>query len=132
MSAQLGYNLLYSSLAAVGALAGASLTDHMPRRKVLTFGTLLLSITLGVFVGLTSIIQRQIDHQKPVDQSVGRGAIAVYVLFGVFCAFTYTPLQAVVISEHLSTPMRAKGLAFVNVLSQCMGFLNLFAGPIGE
>lgn len=104
----------------------------MPRRKVLTFGTLLLSVTLGVFVGLTSIIQKQLDRDQPIDQSVGRGAIAVYVLFGVFCAFTYTPLQAVVTVEHLSTPMRAKGLAFANVLSQAMGFLNLFAGPIGK
>lgn len=103
----------------------------MPRRKVLTFGTLLLSVTLGIFVGLTSIIQTSIDKQQPINQSIGKGAIAVYVLFGVFCAFTYTPLQAVVIVEHLSTNMRAKGLVWANVLTQAMSFINLFAGPIG-
>lgn len=104
----------------------------MPRRKVLTFGTLLLSVTLGIFVGLTAIIQKSIDADQPINEAVGRGAIAVYVLFGVFCAFTYTPLQAVVTVEHLSTTMRAKGLAWANVLTQTMGFINLFAGPIGE
>lgn len=40
------------------------------------------------------------------------------VLFGVACAFTYTPLQAVVPVEALSTSMRAKGLAVCNFLMQ--------------
>lgn len=37
---QLGYNLMSSALSAVGALAGALLSDKMPRRKVLVWGTL--------------------------------------------------------------------------------------------
>lgn len=36
---QLGYNVLYSVLSAIGALTGALLTDKMPRRKVLVLGT---------------------------------------------------------------------------------------------
>lgn len=52
------------------------------------------------------------------------------MLFGIFCAFVYTPLQALVTVEHLTTGMRAKGLAWVNILCQAMGFVNLFAGPI--
>jgi hypothetical protein len=102
----------------------------MKRRYVLTFGTGLLSITLAVFVGLTSVIQKAVDKDEPINEGVGRGAIAVYMLFGVFCAFVYTPLQATVTVEHLSTAMRAKGLAWCNVVSQTMGFINLFCGPI--
>ncbi|RSH76900.1 uncharacterized protein EHS24_003835 [Apiotrichum porosum] len=130
VTAQLGYNLMYSALAVVGALTGAVLTDRMKRRYVLTFGTAVLSITLAVFVGLTSVIQKAVDKDEPINAAVGKGAIAVYILFGVFCAFVYTPLQATVTVEHLSTSMRAKGLALCNVVSQAMGFINLFAGPI--
>lgn len=37
---QLGYNLLNSVLSAIGALTAVTLTDRMPRRPVLVFGTL--------------------------------------------------------------------------------------------
>lgn len=36
---QLAYNLLYAVISAIGALIGALLSDRMPRRKVLVFGT---------------------------------------------------------------------------------------------
>jgi hypothetical protein len=39
-SQQLGYNILTSVLSAIGALTAVSLTDTMPRRPVLVFGTL--------------------------------------------------------------------------------------------
>lgn len=41
---QLAYNLLYACISAIGALCGALLTDKMPRRKVLVFGTFSKSI----------------------------------------------------------------------------------------
>lgn len=37
---QLAYNLIYSIVSAAGAFTGASLSDRMPRRKVLVYGTL--------------------------------------------------------------------------------------------
>lgn len=37
--AQLGYNILASVCQAIGGLTGMSLTDKMPRRKVLVYGT---------------------------------------------------------------------------------------------
>lgn len=43
-SQQLAYNLLNTILSAIGALAAVTLTDKMPRRKVLVFGTLGTSI----------------------------------------------------------------------------------------
>jgi hypothetical protein len=36
---QLGYNILATSLQAIGGMTGMSLTDKMPRRKVLVIGT---------------------------------------------------------------------------------------------
>jgi hypothetical protein len=36
---QLGYNLLNSVVSCIGALIAVSLTDRMPRRKVLVIGT---------------------------------------------------------------------------------------------
>lgn len=76
VTAQLGYNLLYSAMSAIGALVGALLTDHMPRRYVLTFGTLALAIILGIFTGLNSIITRKLHDNIPLDPHLGRGAIA--------------------------------------------------------
>ena len=40
VSKQLAYNLLYAVVSAIGAFSGASLTDRMPRRKVLVIGTI--------------------------------------------------------------------------------------------
>lgn len=37
---QLAYNLVYSVVSAIGALFGACLSDRMPRRRPLVFGTL--------------------------------------------------------------------------------------------
>lgn len=85
VTAQLGYNLMYSSLAAVGALAGAAMTDRQKRRTVLTFGTLLLSVTLAVFSGLSATISKHTERGEPVPDAIGKAAIAVYILFGVFC-----------------------------------------------
>lgn len=77
VTAQLGYNLLYSSMSAVGALTGALLTDHMPRRYVLSIGSLVLSVILGVFTGLNAIITGDLKAGRAIDPSLGRGAIAV-------------------------------------------------------
>ncbi len=52
---QLGYNLLNSVLSAVGALAAVTLTDRMPRRKVLVIGTLSASLSPPVLPCLFSL-----------------------------------------------------------------------------
>jgi Sugar (and other) transporter len=38
-STQLGYNILATTCQAIGGMTGMSLTDKMPRRKVLVIGT---------------------------------------------------------------------------------------------
>lgn len=131
--AQLGYNILYSCICAIGALTGASLADRMPRRRVLVFGPAAMSALLAIFVGLNSMISKDLgeDGKGPIPEPLARGALAVYMLFGATIAFVYTPLQSVLPVEALSNNMRAKGLAIYTFTMQAMGFINMFAGPVG-
>ncbi|KAI1840534.1 hypothetical protein JX266_013263 [Neoarthrinium moseri] len=126
-SQQLGYNLLNSVLSAIGALSAVSLTDKMPRRKVLIFGTLACAATLAVNSGLSAALDSQ---GKNVITSYAQGGLAAYFLFNIVFSFTYTPLQAVVKTEALETTIRAKGLAAAGIIVSAMGFINQFAGPI--
>jgi hypothetical protein len=49
VSTQLAYNLLNSILSAVGALSAVALSDKMPRRPVLIYGT------FGTFIDLDTV-----------------------------------------------------------------------------
>lgn len=124
---QLAYNLLYAVISAIGALIGALLSDRMPRRKVLVFGTFACACWLAINAALQSVMDTQ---GASVSPSVSKGALAAYLLFSFNFMFTYTPLQAVVPTEALETTTRAKGLALSNMITGAMGFLNQFAGPI--
>jgi len=127
---QLGYNLLNSVISAVGALTAVSLTDKMPRRPVLIFGTLACAGLLAVNSGLSAVLDKQTTAGNVV-QSVAQGALAAYFLFNTVFSFTYTPLQGVIPAEALETTMRAKGLAASGIIVNAIGFINQFAGPIG-
>lgn len=127
VSQQLGYNLLNSAVSAVGALTAVSLTDRMPRRKVLIIGTFICACALGVNAGLSAVLDNQ---GKNVAKGIASGALAAYFLFNVIFSFTYTPLQGVIPAEALETTMRAKGLAASGIIVNAIGFINTFAGPI--
>ncbi|OAA56239.1 General substrate transporter [Niveomyces insectorum RCEF 264] len=129
VSQQLGYNLLNSVLSAVGALTAVALTDRMPRRKVLVWGTLTCAISLACNSGLSAALDAQ-TKAGAIQISYGQGALATYFLFNIFFSFTYTPLQAVIPTEALETTTRAKGLAASSIIVNAMGFINQFAGPI--
>ncbi|TXT07360.1 hypothetical protein VHUM_03080 [Vanrija humicola] len=131
--AQLGYNILYSCMCAIGALTGALLTDTMPRRRVLVIGPAVMSALLAIFVGLNSMINKQVgpDGTGHLDPPLARGALAIYILFGIFISFVYTPLQSVLPVEALSTQMRGKGLAVYTFTMMSMGLINMFAGAQG-
>ncbi|KAI0015303.1 lactose permease [Xylariomycetidae sp. FL0641] len=124
---QLAYNLLNSVLSAIGALTAVSMTDKVPRRKVLVFGTLTCAVALAVNSGLSAALDNQGDN---IQTSYAKGALAAYFLFNVIFSFTYTPLQGVIPTEALETTTRAKGLAFSGMIVNSMGFINQFAGPI--
>lgn len=82
---------------------------------------------LAINSGLSAAIDSQGDN---VITSYAQGGLAAYFLFNVIFSFTYTPLQAVVVTEALETTERAKGLAASGVIVSAMGFINQFAGPI--
>lgn len=124
---QLGFNLLNSVISAVGALTAVSLTDRMPRRPVLIWGTLACAGLLAINSGLSAVLHNQGTN---ISLSVGKGALAAYFLFNVVFSFTYTPLQGVIPAEALETTMRAKGLAASGIIVNGIGFINQFAGPI--
>ncbi|KAK4156655.1 general substrate transporter [Chaetomidium leptoderma] len=127
---QLGFNILNQVLSAIGALAAVSLTDWMPRRKVLVIGTFMCAVALATNSGLTAVLSKQQDETGEIDISYGQGALASYFLFNIIFSFTYTPLQGAIPTEALETTQRAKGLALSGFIVNGMGFINLFAGPI--
>jgi sugar porter (SP) family MFS transporter len=130
---QLGYNILGQVLSCVGALSAMSLTDRMPRRKVLVIGTFVCALCLATNSGLSAVIDQHKTPDGGLDPdwlSYGQGALASYFLFGVIYSFTYTPLQGAIPTEALETTTRAKGLALSGFIVNAFGFINQFAGPI--
>jgi MFS family permease len=128
---QLGYNILNQVLSAIGALTAVSLTDRMPRRKVLIIGTFVCALALATNSGLTeTMYQQDPTMTNGFDIKYGQGALASYFLFNIIFSFTYTPLQGVIPTEALETTQRAKGLALSGILVSAVGFINQFAGPI--
>lgn len=126
---QLGYNILNQVLSAIGALTAVSLTDRMPRRKVLVIGTFMCAVALATNSGLSAVLDKQ-TQAGDIDLNYGRGALASYFLFNIIFSFTYTPLQGAIPTEALETTTRAKGLALSGFIVNGMGFINMFAGPI--
>lgn len=126
---QLGYNILNQVLSAIGALTAVSLTDRMPRRKVLIIGTFLCAAALATNSGLSAALDKQ-TQEGSIDLNYGKGALASYFLFNIIFSFTYTPLQGAIPTEALETTTRAKGLALSGFIVNGMGFINMFAGPI--
>jgi hypothetical protein len=127
VSAQLGYNLLSGVVSAIGALSSVTLTDRMPPRKVLIFGTFACACFLAINAGLSKALSEQGEN---ISTSIAQGALAAYFLFNVMFSFTYTPLQGVIPAEALETTMRAKGLAASGIIVSAIGFINQFAGPV--
>ena len=129
---QLGYQILYSVLGAIGALTAVSQTDRMHRRPVLIYGTAFITILLAINAGLTNAIanDQAANNGNITNVNFARGALAFYFLFQVFYSFSYTPLQGVLPAEALSTPLRAKGLALYGFMVGLFGFINQYAGPI--
>lgn len=95
---QLGLNLGAQFVSAACALTGASLTDRMPRIKILTFGTLGQAGFLAINAALSfKWAQQPVDAQGNVinpNRALGQGALASYYLFNGLNSFTYTPLQS--------------------------------------
>ena len=129
---QLLYNMASTILSGGCAVIGASLTDWMPRRKVIVTGTFLCACSLATNAGLSAKIAKQLaSDSKYVTPALAKGGLAALFIFGVFFSFFVTPLQIVIPTEALETTTRAKGLAFSGFSLNALGFINQFAAPIG-
>ncbi|KAJ5291796.1 hypothetical protein N7478_001047 [Penicillium angulare] len=126
-SMQLLLNLINSIVSAIGAGTAVCLTDKMPRRTVLIWGTLACSITMAI----NAAISLPIANTGTISHTKGQAALAFYYLFNVVFSFTYTPLQGVMPAEALETTTRAKGLALSGFMVSTISFISQFASPIG-
>ncbi|KAJ5553879.1 hypothetical protein N7513_003838 [Penicillium frequentans] len=126
-SMQLLLNLINQIISAVAAGTAVCLTDRMPRRPVLIWGTLACAITMAI----NAAISLPIANTGSISHTKGQAALAFYYLFNVVFSFTYTPLQGVVPAEALETTTRAKGLALSGFMVSSISFISQFASPIG-
>jgi len=121
-------NLGNSIVSAVSASTGVSLSDRMPRRQALIWGTLASALFLGINGGLSLRWAKMPEDAKIL--SVGQGAVAAYFFFNIVYSFSYTPLQGLYPVEVLQTTTRAKGMSMYGVVVSLFSFINTFAGPI--
>jgi len=85
-------NLANSFTSAFSAACGVYLADHMPRRKVLSVGTLVCGIMLGINGGLSAKWAHQpVGHE---NLAVGRGAVAAYFFFGIGMFLIYYVMRS--------------------------------------
>jgi sugar porter (SP) family MFS transporter len=129
---QLGYNLVGSVVSCAGALTAVSLTDRMPRRPVLIYGTLTAAAMLALNGGLQYSLGQNANANggNITNFPLAQAALAFYFLFNIAYSFAYTPLQGVLPAEALDTRLRAKGLAMYGLVVNIFGFINLYATPI--
>ena len=128
---QLLYQMASTILSGGCAVVGSSLTDYMPRRKVIVAGTFMCAALLATNAGLSAAIAKQIKAGTTISPPLAKGGLAALFIFGVFFSFCITPLQTVIPTEALETTTRAKGLAFSGFTLNALGFINQFAAPIG-
>ncbi|KAI7978255.1 hypothetical protein EIK77_001198 [Talaromyces pinophilus] len=127
---QLGFTVVNQVVSATGALTAMTLTDRMPRRKVLVWGTFVGAILLCINAALQNALSKSTVNNVITNPRLAQGALAFFFLFNTANSFTYTPLQGVVPAEALDTRLRAKGLAMYGLVVNVFGFINLYAGPI--
>ncbi|KAF8579025.1 putative MFS lactose permease [Ramaria rubella] len=126
---QFAMNLIGTCTGAFAAWIAVSLSDRMPRRKVLVYGTFMCAFFLAANAGLSAKWASYGDGPK--DLNVGKLGAAFFFLFGVIYAFTYTPLQSLYPAECLETTARAKGISMKIFVINITSFINLYCIPIG-
>lgn len=137
-SKQLMINLIGQFISSAAAISAGLLSDKIPRRAALIWGTVAVACFQLLNAGLTKYaadrIQAGGSHTSDgfgISYGFSIATIAVGQLSGIAYCFGYTPLQAVVPTEALETTTRAKGLAFSSFILGAVGFIGQFAAPIG-
>ncbi|KAF8528705.1 putative MFS lactose permease [Gautieria morchelliformis] len=121
-------NLASAIVSAFAAGCGVALSDRMPRRQALIWGTLASALFLAINGGLSVKWAHMPDNHKIL--SIGQGGVAAFFFFNIAFSFAYTPLQGLYPVEVLQTTARAKGMSMYGVVVALFSFINLYAGPI--
>lgn len=104
------------------ALSGLRWLDKWGRRKLLVTSSIGMTISVTVITACTAQ-----QAGKPIVGGVG---IAFVYVFLVVFAFAWTPAQSLYPTEVLAFQTRAKGLAFMNLLSKIVSVFNTYVPPI--
>ncbi|KAJ8509238.1 hypothetical protein ONZ45_g8575 [Pleurotus djamor] len=118
---QLTLNFVNSITSYIGALTGSFIIDRFGRRKILLLSTTVIAAILAIVTGLLS------STASPAQSNAG---ITFVFLFMVVFSFGWTPMQALYPTEVLSYEARAKGLAFLGIVSQVAIAINTFGLPV--
>jgi len=118
---RLTLNFVNSVTSYMGALTGSASVDYIGRRRLLLISTSIITVLLVIVTALLS---------KEGNEARSNAGISFIYLFMVVFSFGWTPMQALYGTEVLGYEVRAKGLAFQNVVTQASSCINTFALPI--
>ncbi|TFK40545.1 general substrate transporter [Crucibulum laeve] len=118
---RLTLNFVNSVTSYLGALSGSAIIDRFGRRKILLLSTISITVILAIVTGLLS------SDGNAMRANAG---ITFIYLFMVVFSFGWTPMQALYPAEVLSYQARAKGLAFLGIVSQVSTLINTFGLPV--
>ncbi|KAJ8691523.1 hypothetical protein PTI98_011086 [Pleurotus ostreatus] len=118
---RLTLNFVNSITSYIGALSGSFIIDRIGRRKILLLSTSAIVVILVVVTGLLS---------SSGNAAQSNAGITFVFLFMMIFSFGWTPMQALYPAEVLSYEARAKGLAFLGIVSQCALLINTFGLPV--
>lgn len=121
-SKKLTLNFVNSVTSYAGALAGSAVVDRVGRRKLSIGATATITVMLAIIAGMLS--------HKNAGAALSNAGITFIFLFMVIFSFGWTAMQALYPMEVLSYEMRAKGLAFLNLVTQGSSCINTWAMPI--
>lgn len=121
---QLTLNFVNSVTSYMGALTGSFVIDRFGRRKALLTATSIMVLILAITTALLS------DDGQTKNATRSNAGISFIYLFMVVFSFGWTPMQALYPAEVLGYEVRAKGLAFLNIVSQVATCINTFGLPV--
>ncbi|TFK27739.1 general substrate transporter [Coprinopsis marcescibilis] len=120
---QLTLNFVNSVTSYIGALCGSAVIDRFGRRRILLTATGAVTVVLAIVTGLLS-------DSGELNSTRSNAGITFIFLFMVIFSFGWTPMQALYPAEVLSYEARAKGLAFLGIVTQTSSLINTFGLPV--
>ncbi|KAJ9616676.1 hypothetical protein H2200_000395 [Cladophialophora chaetospira] len=119
---QLLLNALQTPIMMVAALCGLRFVEKLGRRKVLMVSSAGMSASVAIITACTA-------NQAGKPAVGGTGVAFLYVFLVVF-AFAWTPMQSLYPAEVLTYTARAKGMAYLNFMCNCVNVLNTYVPPV--